>query len=242
MTADHGVLLVPQKDLDRAKSRMFLAPARRRELAVGMLRRTLRAAATARFAAVVVVLDNPADASVVADLDVIPFHSGAAGLNPSLVAAADVARAAWGDVPLTVMPSDLPLATPALLDRSLRWASRYERAFIPDRSSCGTTMLFAGPRADLSPAYGLHSADAHERQGARRILRGDLDLLRQDCDDLADLALMSLPVEALTSRLEGLAMEQPAQRPRSMRAKVTDSGFRAPHWDGAASPDQLQRD
>jgi 2-phospho-L-lactate guanylyltransferase len=195
MMGDTGVLLVPQKDLDQAKSRMFLTPSRRRELAVAMLRRTLRAAAAARFAAVLVVLDNPADAIEIADLEVIPFHPGVAGLNASLSAAEEAVRTLWGAVPLTVMPSDLPLATPALLDRSLRWAARHERAFIPDRSSRGTTMLFAGPGAALWPAYGPRSADAHERQGARRMLRGDLDLLRQDIDDLADLAVMNLRFE-----------------------------------------------
>jgi 2-phospho-L-lactate guanylyltransferase len=195
MMGDPGVLLVPQKDLDQAKSRLFLAPARRRELAVAMLRRTLRTATVARFATVLVVLDNPADATEVADLDVIPFHPGVAGLNASLSAAEEAVHTLWGAVPLTVMPSDLPLATPALLDRSLRWAARHERAFIPDMSSRGTTMLFAGPGTALWPAYGPRSADAHERQGACRMLRDDLDLLRQDVDDVADLAAVNLLFE-----------------------------------------------
>jgi 2-phospho-L-lactate guanylyltransferase len=195
MTGHTGVLLVPQKDLDRAKSRMFLAPARRRDLAVAMLRRTVRSASEAQFAAVLVVLDNPADASVIADLDVIAFHPGVSGLNASLAAAEEAARSMYGAVPLTVMPSDLALATPALLDRATRWAARHERAFIPDSSGRGTTMLFAGPGVALSPAYGLGSADAHERQGARRMLRDDLDLLRHDVDDLADLAVMNLRFE-----------------------------------------------
>jgi 2-phospho-L-lactate guanylyltransferase len=189
---DRGVLLVPQKDLDQAKSRMLLAPARRRELAVAMLRRTLWAASAAGFAAVLVVLDNSDDAAEVADLDVIPFHPGVAGLNASLSAAEVAVRTRWGAVRLTVMPSDLPLATPVLLDRALRWAASHERAFIPDKSSLGTTMLVAGPGAALRPAYGPHSAEAHERQGACRLLRGDLDLLRQDIDDTSDLAVLDL--------------------------------------------------
>jgi 2-phospho-L-lactate guanylyltransferase len=196
VTGDAGVLLVPQKDLDLAKSRLCLSPSRRRALAVAMLRRTVRAAAAARFAAVLVVLDNPADATEVVDLDVIPFHPGVAGLNASLSAAGEAVRARWGAVPLAVLPADLPLATPALLDRSLRCAARHERAFIPDRSSRGTTMLFAGPRAALWPAYGPHSADAHERQGACRLVDGGLDLLRQDVDDTADLAVVNLRFDA----------------------------------------------
>jgi hypothetical protein len=93
VTGAAGVLLVPQKDLDLAKSRLCLSPSRRRALVVAMLRRTVRAAAAARFAAVLVVLDNPADATEVADLDVIPFHPGVAGLNASLSAAEEAARA-----------------------------------------------------------------------------------------------------------------------------------------------------
>jgi 2-phospho-L-lactate guanylyltransferase len=192
-----GVLLVPQKDLDQAKSRLNLAPDRRREVAVAMLRRTLRAAAAARFRAVVVVLDNRADATEVADLDVTPFHPGVSGLNASLSAAEEAVRTLWGAVALAVLPADLPLATPALLDRALQCAARHERAFIPDRSSRGTTMLFAGPGAALQPAYGPQSAAAHERQGACRLRQRGLDLLRRDVDDLADLAAASRRFEDL---------------------------------------------
>ena len=195
MTAAPGIVLVPQKNLDQAKSRLRLAPPRRRELAVAMLRRTLRTATAARFAAVVVVLDNPADAVEVADLDVVAFHPGVFGLNAALSAAEVAVRAQWGEVSLTVLPSDLPLATPTCLDRSLRWASRHKRAFIPDMSSRGTTMLFAAPGVALRPAYGPHSAQAHERQGACRMIHGGLDRLRQDVDDLADLAAVNVRLE-----------------------------------------------
>jgi 2-phospho-L-lactate guanylyltransferase len=187
--SDPGVLLVPQKDLDLAKSRLFLTPARRRELAVAMLRSTLRAATAARFTAVFVVLDNPADAGEVADLDVVPLHPGTVGLNAALTAAEEAVRTLWATVPLTVMPADLALATPALIDRSLRCAARYERAFIPDISGMGTTMLFAGPGASLRPAYGQQSAAVHEQQGAHRLTHQDLTLLRHDVDDVSGLAV-----------------------------------------------------
>jgi 2-phospho-L-lactate/phosphoenolpyruvate guanylyltransferase len=195
MTGDRGVLLVPQKDLDQAKGRMLLPPQRRRELAVDMLRQTLAAAAGVQFAAVVVVLDNLADAEEIADLDVIPYWSGRPGLNESLTAAERMVRSKWGDVPLTVMPSDLPLATAELLEQALSVAERYERAFLPDICTGGTTMLFAGPEAPLRPAYGPHSAHAHEKQGARRLINRGLDLLRHDVDDLADLLVAHLRFE-----------------------------------------------
>ena len=132
-----------------------------------------------------------AHATEVADLDVIPFHPGVSGLNASLSAAEEAVRTLWGAIPLAMLPADLPLATAALLDRSLRCAARHERAFIPDMSSRGTTMLFAGPGAALRPAYGPHSADAHERQGSCRLRHGGLDLLRQDVDDMADFAVVN---------------------------------------------------
>jgi 2-phospho-L-lactate guanylyltransferase len=190
-----GALLIPQKDLDLAKSRLHLAPSRRRELAVAMLRHTVRAATAARFTAVLVVLDNPDDAGEVADLDAVPFHPGVVGLNDSLTAAEEAVRMQWGPVPLTVMPSDLALATPALLDRSLRWAARYERAFIPDSSGRGTTMLFAQQGAPLRPAYGPRSAAAHQQQGAHRLVHEALGLLQHDVDDVADVAVANLRFE-----------------------------------------------
>jgi 2-phospho-L-lactate/phosphoenolpyruvate guanylyltransferase len=144
MTIDSAVLLVPQKDLDIAKGRLALAPTRRRQLAVAMLRRALVAATAARFGAVMVVLDNPDDEQVFSDLDVMAFHSGLRGLNASLVAAEEEVRTRWGSIPLAVMPADLPFATPDLLDRSLCLAAPYDRAFIPDRSARGTTLLFVG--------------------------------------------------------------------------------------------------
>ncbi|MCW2856923.1 MAG: hypothetical protein JWR52_2538 [Marmoricola sp.] len=195
MTGDRGVLLVPQKDLDLAKSRMLLPPQDRRKLAVDMLRQTLAAASGVNFAAVVVVLDNLADAEEIADLDVLPHWSGRAGLNESLTAAERMVRTKWGGAALTVMPSDLPLATPELLEQALGVAERYERAFLPDICTGGTTMLFAGPGAALRPAYGPHSAHVHEKQGARRLVTRGLDLLRHDVDDLAQLLVAHLRFE-----------------------------------------------
>jgi len=193
--ADRGVLLVPQKDLDQAKSRMQLSPPRRRDLAVSMLRRTLTAAAGVRFTAVVVVLDNPADAREIHDRDVTPFTPEVAGLNESLVVAEEFARVRWGAVRLAVMPADLPLATAPLLDTALRLAARHERAFLPDISARGTTLLFAGKDAALKPAYGPHSAHAHEGNGARRLRAPGLDHLRHDVDDMADFFTVNLRSE-----------------------------------------------
>jgi 2-phospho-L-lactate guanylyltransferase len=192
MTGDSTVLLVPQKDLAVAKSRLALTPSRRRELAVAMLRRALVAATAARFAVVVVVLDNPDDDEVFSDLDVMAFHSRLRGLNTSLEAAEEAVRARWGPVPLAVMPADLPFVTPELLDRSLRAAAPHDRAFLPDRSARGTTLLFAGADVVLEPAYGPGSAAAHLAQGAHRIDDDHLGLLRHDIDDVNDLAEASI--------------------------------------------------
>ncbi|GAB7004908.1 2-phospho-L-lactate guanylyltransferase [Nocardioides sp. AN3] len=192
---DRPVLLVPQKDLAKAKGRMSLAAPRRRELAVAMLRNTVTAAQAANVRQVVVVLDNPHDEHEIADLDALAFSPGTYGMNPSLSAAEELVRMLWGHVPLVVVPTDLPLITTSLVDRALRRAAGDERAFIPDRSGTGTTLLFAGPAAPLRPAYGLGSAVAHERQGARRILDEDLERLRHDVDNVSDLHAAQLRLE-----------------------------------------------
>jgi 2-phospho-L-lactate guanylyltransferase len=206
MTRRRGVLLVPQKDLDHAKSRMLVTAPRRREFAVAMLRRTLEAATGAAFDEVVAVFDNPADAFEVADLDVVPFFPGVSGLNESLVVAERVVRTRWGAVPLTVMPADLPLATPELILEARALAAGHQRAFLPDISSRGTTLLFAAERAALRPAYGLQSASAHERDGAVRLdSSGALDLLRHDVDNMADLFVANFRFEEGRKRWEETA-------------------------------------
>jgi 2-phospho-L-lactate guanylyltransferase len=155
-----------------------------------------------RFTAVLAVLDNGDDVREIDDLGVIPYTPGVPGLNESLYAAEQAVRVRWGAVRLTVMPADLPLATSALIEQSLRLAARYERAFIPDTSSRGTTLLFAGPDAALLPAYGPHSAHAHTQQGAHQMLTGGLDLLRHDVDDMADLFAANLRLEEGRERWE----------------------------------------
>jgi 2-phospho-L-lactate guanylyltransferase len=203
--SERGVLLVPQKDLDHAKSRMLLTQSGRRELAVAMLRRSLAAAIEVGFDAVVVVLDNEADEHEIADLDVIAYCPRVAGLNESLAIADRSTRLRWGAVRRTVMPADLPLATPELLDRALRLTASDERAFLPDMSTRGTTLLFAGPSSALMPAYGPYSAQVHERGGARLLEADGLDPLRHDVDDMADLFIANLRFEAGRKRWDETA-------------------------------------
>jgi 2-phospho-L-lactate/phosphoenolpyruvate guanylyltransferase len=225
--SDSTVLLVPQKNLDQAKSRLTLPRARRRQLAVAMLRAVLTSATAAGFAAVVVVLDEPDDEREVADLDVTAFHPGCQGLNASLAAADEAARTWYGPVRLAVVPADLPLVTPGLLDLSLRAAEPHARAFIADRSSTGTTLLFAGAGVALRPAYGPGSAAAHAAQGAHRIDDADLDLLRRDVDDLTDLAAANIHfrhTERWGEQREALGRQDSTRHRRGAGSRSGDRG------------------
>jgi 2-phospho-L-lactate/phosphoenolpyruvate guanylyltransferase len=179
-------VLVPQKALSRAKSRLELDPARRRAVAEAMLRDTVAAiVSTTVVRRVVVLWDDEEDAGTLPAVD----HLGTPGrsLNDALVHAAEQVRRDDPDVDLAVVPGDLPALTPGDLVRCLAIAASSPRAFLPDLHGVGTTVLTATAGTALAPAYGGGSTLAHATSGAHLIDPTDLDSVRTDVDDLVSL-------------------------------------------------------
>ncbi|WGX97171.1 2-phospho-L-lactate guanylyltransferase [Nocardioides sp. L-11A] len=178
-------VLVPVKELDRAKSRLDVTEEARRELALGFVLDTI--ATVLRCAAVGEVVVGTRDAYVaarVADLGarvVVPPAPG--DLNGDIAWA--LGRLAPGR-PTAVLVSDLPAMSVADLDEAL---ARARRRGIPrrvaDLDGTGTTLLTA-PDHRIEPRFGSGSAARHRAAGMEP-LGDDLAGLRCDVDDMQSL-------------------------------------------------------
>jgi GTP cyclohydrolase II len=187
-------VLVPQKALSRAKSRLELPDRQRRALAVAMLRDLLATlAATGAVAEVLMLWDDPRDAAVLQAEDqprpwlpVTRMSAAGLSLNEALTRAAAMARGN-GAGAIAVLPGDLPALTATDLELCLARAAAHPRAFLPDAAGSGTTVLTALAGQPLDPRYGPASTVAHVISGAHLLDPDGLDRVRADVDDLAAL-------------------------------------------------------
>jgi 2-phospho-L-lactate/phosphoenolpyruvate guanylyltransferase len=184
--------VVALKPSEYAKSRLDLPPPLRQRLAETMALDTLRALADA-VAQVVVVSGQPALASRLSRAGIaatVWSEPAEPGMNAALAYGAERIRAdGFGTVLACV--GDLPALRVASVHRVLRAARGVPRAFLPDASGVGTTMLVATD-APLLPGFTGRSADRHERGGALPLtedrLGGPLADARRDVDTEVDLA------------------------------------------------------
>ena len=182
------------KALAEAKGRLAPAvgPLQRRLLAIAMFEDVVAAlqAVPALAAPVVVSPDREvwrrADAM---GCRVVEEPPGAGDLNGALTAAA---RRLGNGSPLLVVTADLPLASPAGLERVLA-AARAPVAVVPSADGGGTNVLAWRDPASFAPSFGPDSAARHLAvPGAVRVEEPGLSL---DVDTLEDL-------EAVAGRLD----------------------------------------
>ncbi|MFF7213809.1 2-phospho-L-lactate guanylyltransferase [Streptomyces sp. NPDC008238] len=186
------VVVIPQKDLRLAKSRLQLGPRARRSVARALLRDTVTAARAAPgVGEVVVVLDRVQDFHTVEDLGVRAVLADGPGLNEAIRQGEQTARALHPRCGVASLPADLPFIEPAVLARALTHARAHDRAFVADAECRGTTLLAASPGQALQPSYGTGSRAAHRRSGAFELTAPDLAALRFDVDHLDHLLLVA---------------------------------------------------
>ncbi|GLW94594.1 2-phospho-L-lactate guanylyltransferase [Actinokineospora globicatena] len=200
-------LVVPVKNLDRAKSRLRGAVPggadAHRDLVLAVVLDTVTAALAAPVVRRLLVVCE--DARVVAALagtgaEVVD-ERGLPGLNAALEFGARALRQADPGAVVGAMQADLPALRPEDLDAAVAQAQG-RRAFVADRPGTGTTLLLGAPGAPLHPRFGPGSAAAH---GTGAVLVGDrLAHLRCDVDTPGDLRLAAdLGLGARTARLAG---------------------------------------
>ncbi|MEU0782645.1 2-phospho-L-lactate guanylyltransferase [Streptomyces sp. NPDC006173] len=192
MTPWEWVVVVPQKDLRLAKSRLELDGQDRRRVARALFRDTVTTArATPGVAEVIVVLDRARDLAAVEDLGVRHVLAPGSGLNEALRQGEWAARATRPGCGVAALPADLPLIEPALLGHALAQARTRDRTFVADADHRGTTLLTAAPGHSLNSAYGIGSREAHRRTGAYELTGPRFAPLRLDVDHLDHLVLVA---------------------------------------------------
>ncbi|MFL6123958.1 2-phospho-L-lactate guanylyltransferase [Actinophytocola sp.] len=187
---ERGVdLVVPIKNLDRAKSRLRgAAPdAQHADLVLALLLDTVTAAARAGgVRRVLVVCEDKRVLDALAGTGVeCVDERGLPGLNAALTFGAEYLHTPTGTV--GALQADLPALRPAELSEAIAEADG-RRAYCADRPGTGTTLLLAAPGEPLDPRFGPGSADAHAASGAVRVGTA-LPALRCDVDTEDDLAV-----------------------------------------------------
>jgi 2-phospho-L-lactate/phosphoenolpyruvate guanylyltransferase len=158
--------LVPVKDPALGKSRLrpVLADEERRELNLSLARRTLEA--TTVVFRTVVVTSSDAVEKLCSACSVVREGPRPIGLNAALVLAARHAIAA-GAEGLLVVPADLPLVSPRVLQEEAAGLQAGECLLVPDARGTGTNLLGLAPaRLDLF-RFGAGSLRRHAAAAAR---------------------------------------------------------------------------
>jgi 2-phospho-L-lactate guanylyltransferase len=187
---ERWAVVVPVKELRVAKTRLDLPPERRAALALAMALDVVAACLDCPAVGLVVVVTNDerAAAAVRRLGAVVVPDTPEAGIDAALGAGARAARGLLPGAGVAALSSDLPAATPRALGEALAAAAAHDRALVSDAAGTGTTLLTARPGADLAPAYGPASRDAHAAAGAVELDATAWPGLRRDVDTLADLA------------------------------------------------------
>lgn len=195
-------VVIPVKELDRAKSRLAGIPGggvTRRALALALAADTVAAVVDARVRSVTVVSPDPRVRAMIAarwggrvrGVDVSVVADDGTGLDAAVGVGARAVHGRGGAAGrVAALQADLPALRPEELDAALAALPALEPrrpAFVADHTGTGTAMLVGPVGALPDPHFGPGSAAAHTASGARA-LAGDWPGLRTDVDTPADLA------------------------------------------------------
>lgn len=189
MSSQNFSVIIPVKPPSRGKSRMVgLTDEARTQLATGFAVDTVTVARdTPGVAGVVVVTDDFRFAARLQALGVHVIPDGVSeDLNGTLTLAMAEAVRRWPEAQPVALCADLPALTAEELGEALASARGLDQAFVADAKGVGT-VLYTAPARLFDPQFGGASARVHTDFGAVP-LTGDWPRLRQDVDDLMDLA------------------------------------------------------
>lgn len=190
------LIAIPMKDPGAAKTR--LAPAlsaqERRELALGLFRRTLDVIGEADCGAdVLVVTESEEIEALCAARGVLALKEGAPeGLNAACARAAGWARER--EFPrMAILPADLALLTGADIARLAALSLKRREIALCEASDGGTNCLLFRPEDEIEFLYGPGSFSAYRRAAMREgmvchVIRGSD--MRFDIDTSEDLAAL----------------------------------------------------
>jgi 2-phospho-L-lactate guanylyltransferase len=166
MTAERVIAIVPVGSIEGAKSRLgaVLDAEERRDLALGLAERTIRAAVlTPGIDETLVVTPDDEVRELALRAGARPLRQRSRGLNDGLREARDEAIAAGADA-ILVLPIDIPAISPDLLAPFATMAADADGRFVgivPDRHDRGTNVLLLAPPDVIDFRFGGDSKDAH---------------------------------------------------------------------------------
>lgn len=181
-------VVVPLKDIRKAKSRFVATPTMRRALVLAMAHDTLQAVtSTIGVRGVVLVGERPQDLGSFLQhgVDVIECHGG---LNESIQNGGNWVRSRWANSPIAVLPADLPYLAHSELEAALTRAESYRLTVVADRVGRGSTLTTVAAGSALNPQYGVGSLSRHQALGAERLNFPLWSGLRRDVDVVEDLS------------------------------------------------------
>ncbi|CCH74522.1 2-phospho-L-lactate guanylyltransferase [Nostocoides australiense Ben110] len=193
-------IVIPFKGTASAKSRLgpgHNGPGLAKAFLLDVLAAVHGSPAVAR---VVVVSANAAIGSQAA-VDVLSDTGG--GLNESVQAGVGWMRCRAPRSPVAVVLADLPSLRSHEVTQALALASQHPRAFVPDSTGFGTTMITLAPSVDFAARFGSQSAAAHFAAGFVRVEVPSSSGLRRDVDTPQDLASLLCPGINTTAFLRG---------------------------------------
>jgi 2-phospho-L-lactate guanylyltransferase len=186
-------LLVPVKDLARAKTRLapLLTRAERHALAMTMLEGTLRAVcAVPGLYRRAVVTSYPPAVELAESLGMMVIREARQRSESHSVDTASAALEHEGVTAVLRIPLDLPLLLPEDLEVVLAAGQSAQAVLVPSLSGTGTNALYRSPPTLFSSHFGpgsltLHQAAARRATAAVTIL--PVERLALDIDDPADV-------------------------------------------------------
>lgn len=204
MKAESIWVLVPLKNLDRAKERLakVFEPRERRELVRAMARDVLAALLAVPFSPerIVLVADDPEAGALALEAGVALFQPSPATRDPLNAALSEATRDLLqrGAQHVLVLHADLPCATAAELraliaahGRQLEIGATGRVTLVSDRAGRGTNCLLVSPPAVLAYHFGMDSRRLHREAAASAGVAFDEFSavgLRRDIDLPAELA------------------------------------------------------
>jgi 2-phospho-L-lactate guanylyltransferase len=149
-------ILIPQKTLDRAKTRLraVLAEEDRLTLVLALLRRTLETCARVPGAEGLMVNGPPEVEALAAEFGAAVVPGGLAGMRRDVAEVAQSA-AVGEEHALLIVSSDLPLINGPDLERVVAaWRAGHEIVLVPDRRGRGTNVMMADRPEAFPYAFG----------------------------------------------------------------------------------------
>jgi 2-phospho-L-lactate guanylyltransferase len=213
---DAGILAVKRPDQGKRRLGPDFTETERREIARALLDDALALLRGADMFDWWVASDDPQVLEEAAGLGFGSIGDPGDGLNPALFAAVERVRAAGADS-VTILPGDLPLATPEDLVSILETGATSEVVIVPSGDG-GTNALFMRPPGLIAPAFGERSLRGHLEAAEKERLRYSvlpLERMALDVDTAADAtALIGWPEAASLSRAARLLVSlRPAEEP-----------------------------